>query len=354
MIVKFTEKTLIAGAVAGALGLATVPAQALEAEFSGHLNRAYMGADNGDRSDSFFVDGEPSNTRVRVVGTQEVSPGLEAGINMEWELVSNNSSSVNIGDADTGFDINERHFDASLAGDWGKVSLGQGNGAANGAMEVDQSGTFIAGYAGAGDVGGSIEFVDNAGASTGISIGDSYNQFDFLSRYDRIRYDAPAFGPVSIAVATGTVSDGDGTDAAIRYNSDLGDGKLAAAFGFSTASVGGNTTETLGGSASYLLDNGFNVTLAVANREDDLTLDSDTFYSKVGYKSGQNAVSADFGQTSDLAGNGIDGDFFGVQYVHKPIGWMELYAAGKVHSLDGGGTDADDISIVMLGTRIKF
>lgn len=360
-MIKINQKTVLATAVAGALGLAAAPAQALEAEASGHLNRAILAADNGEDSDTMFVDGEPSNTRVRWVGTQEVSPGLEAGLYMEWELVSSNSSVVDIGANQTGgFDINERHFDASLAGDWGKVSLGQGNGAANGAMEVDLSGTFIAGYSGARDVGQSITFFDdNAGTTSGTTIGDSINQYDFLSRYDRIRYDTPALGPVTVSIATGTIGGEDGTDAAVRYSGDLDAGKLAVAVGYSTVS-GDAGAETVGGSASLLLDNGFNVTVALGNRSDDLDganeLDSDTFYGKVGYKSGRNAVSIDFGETSDFnAGGGRDGDFVGVQYVHKPVGWMELYAAAKVHSADGDtGEDLDDISIAFLGTRIKF
>lgn len=344
-------KTVMATAVAGALGLVAVPAQALDAEISGHLNRAIMAADNGDRSDTFFVDAEPSNTRIRFVGTQEVSPGLEAGVYMEWEYTSNNSSAVDIGASDSGFTINERHFDASLAGDWGKVSLGQGNGAANGAMEVDQSGTFIAGYSGIGDVGGSLSF-----ESGGLTVGDTMNQFDFLSRYDRIRYDTPNIGPVSLAIATGTIGGEDGTDVAARYSGDLGAGKLAVALGYSTVTGGPATgsTETLGGSASLLLDNGFNVNVALGNREND-AVDADNFYTKLGYRSGQNAVSVDFGTTTDLAGDGIDGEMFGVQFVHKPIDWMELYAAGKVHSVDGvAGSDPDDINVLFVGTRIKF
>ena len=345
-------KSVMAAAVAGTLGLVVAPAQALDAEISGHLNRAIMAADNGDQSDTFFVDGEPSNTRIRFVGTQDVSPDLEAGVYMEWEYVSNNSSAVDIGASDSGFDINERHFDLSLAGDWGKVSLGQGDGAANGAMEVDLSGTSIAGYSSITDVGGSLSF-----ETGGLTVGDTMNSFDFLSRYDRIRYDTPNLGPVSLAIATGTTGGEDGTDVAARYSGDIDAGKLAVAVGYSTVTGTGATgsTETIGGSGSLLLDNGFNVTVAWGNRENDATLDADNFYTKVGYKSGQNAVSADFGMTTDLAGDGIDGEMVGVQFVHKPIGWMELYAAAKQHSVEGtAGSDPDDISVVFVGTRIKF
>lgn len=358
--VKSTEKTLLAAAVAAALGLAAAPAQALEGSFSGHLNRAWMAADDGEDSESFFVDGEPSNTRVRVTGTQEVSPGLEAGLYMEWELVSNNSSDVSIdaagGGTDPGFEENERHFDAFIQGDWGKLSLGQGNGAANGATESDLSGTFIAGYAGIADIGGNIAFRNEDTLAFGPRITDVSDQFDFLSRYDRVRYDFPSAGPVSVAIATGTVGGDDATDAAVRLNTDFDGGKFAGALGFSSLATGGvdGSVETTGGSGSVLFDNGFNVTLSFANREDDDQLDASNFYTKVGYRSGQHAVSADFGVTEDLAAEGDEGETTGVQYVYKPIDWMELYAAGKVHSLDRDAQDFDDISIFIAGTRIKF
>lgn len=84
--------TLSAVALLGVSGAAS----AIEAEFSGHVNRAIMAYDDGEDSQTAFVDNENSNSRMRFQGTGEITPGLTAGVYGEWELVSTNSSVVTI------------------------------------------------------------------------------------------------------------------------------------------------------------------------------------------------------------------------------------------------------------------
>ncbi|PWG62558.1 porin [Spiribacter halobius] len=356
---------------AGALATAALlgvsgAAVAIDAEISGHVNRAIMVFDDGEDSETAFVDGEPSNSRVRFRGTGELGNGLTAGVYGEWELVSNNSSQVTIDDTDPSgseFEVNERHMDAFIQGGFGKLSLGQGDGAANGIAETDLSGTAIINYAGAGDLGGSIVFRDDGVAITDasgdeVTIGGSYSQFDFESRFDRVRYDTPAFGPLQAAIGFGTKDNNDVTDAALRYSGEFAGGaELAAGLGYSTESRGGaeGSEETFGGSASLLLPGGLNFTAVYTRQENDADLDADTFYGKVGYRVGRHAVSVDYGITNDLVDDDSEGEVYGVGYVFTPVNWAELYAGVKQHSLDlDGGSDPDDIVIATAGTRLKF
>lgn len=196
------------------------------------------------------------------------------------------------------------------------------------------------------------------GTGSPITIGDSYDQFDFESRFDRVRYDTPAFGPFQAAIATGTKSSNDVTDASLSYSAELAAGaQLAAALGYSTESKGGaeGSEETFGGSASLLLGNGLNFTAVYTQREDDADLDADTFYGKIGYRVGQHAVSVDYGITNDSVSSDSEGQVYGVGYVFTPVNWAELYAGVKQHSVevDGFG-DPDDIVIATAGTRLKF
>lgn len=378
---------LAAAALLGAAGTAA----AIEAEFSGHVNRAVMVYDDGEDSQTAFVDNESSNSRVRFRGTGELSPGITAGVYGEWEFVSTNSSEVDIENtsSDSGeFQVNERHLDAFIQGDFGKVSLGQGNGAANGIAEIDFSGTMMANYSSPTDIGGNIGFVDgeqklevdgsgNVGFDIGgdqIRLNDTASNFDFESRYDRVRYDTPSFGGLSFAVATGTKPNGSGdsdtTDLAARYSGEFANGaQFAAGLGYSTRSMGNDdnvageaigSVETFGGSASLLLASGLNFTVNYTTQEDDASLDADTLWGKVGFKRGRHAVSVDAGQTSDLAGDGVfdsESQWYGIGYAFTPTSWAELYAGVKQHSLDlsvGGVDDPDDITIATAGTRLKF
>lgn len=356
MTMKIHEKTLLAAAVAGALGLTAAPAQALDAEVSGHVNRALMAADDGEDSRTTFVDNTTSNSRFRFTGTEDVTSDIRAGIFVEFSIASNNSSAVSIQNPSDPFDVRERHIDAFVEGGFGKLSLGQGDGAGNGAMEVDQSGTFIAGYSAANLVGGGIAFRDEDTGALGPTIGATYSNFDFYSRHDRVRYDTPALGPgITVSVSYGTANGlEDSTEVVARQNVDVGAGSLSWALG--TGSQGGDGNDITGGSASLLLDNGFNVTLAVADTEDNATGDDSgsLVYTKLGYKMGRNAYSVDFGVVEDRAQADDESEVVGVQYLHKATDWMELYVAGKVHSLDRSGQDFDDVNILFAGTRIKF
>lgn len=354
-----THLSVASALVTAGLLVAAGNAQALDAEISGHVNRAVMFADDGERNEVFFVDGEPSNTRFRFVGSEEILPGIEAGVKWEMEFVSQNSSGVSIGDRSAGgsFDLNERHQDIYFQGAFGKFSVGQGDGAGNGLTEIDLSGTAIAGYSGAGDVGGSIQFADN-GNPTGITIGDSYDQFDFESRYDRVRYDTPKLGPVVLSTSYGNKGENDVYEFTARASTDLpGIGKVAGGVGYSnegTHGAGNDEEETIGGSVSFLHDLGFNATVMYSMREDD-SFDASTIYVKGGYKMGMHAVSVDYGMTSFDEGSLDNGSFVGGQYVYKPISWAELYAAVKVHMVElETGSDPDNITIGMVGSRIKF
>lgn len=361
-------------AVAAALGCGSLlafagTAQALEAKISGHLNRAVMFADDGERNETFFVDNENSSSRFRFTGSEEILPGIKAGILWEMEFVSQNSDDVAIGRRDAGgeFDLNERHQDIFFQGAFGKFSLGQGAGAADGSAERDLSGTAIAIDRDAVDVGGDIVFA-NDGVPSGVRIRDTYNQFDFEGRYDRVRYDTPALGPVRLAVGYGNKGEADVWEVGARASSSLpGIGKFAAALGYSEVGFDGN--ETVGGSASFLHDLGLNLTLGWTHRENDSSgLDADNFHVKAGYRAGKHAVAVNYGLTSfdgsprfDTNDDGVDdtgidnSSFVGAGYVFKPISWAELYASVKVHMAEfETGDDPDNITIAMVGSRIKF
>ncbi len=312
-----------------------------------------MFADDGSQSKGFFVDNDNSGTRFRMKGKKEVNANLEGGFLIELGYGSNPSSAVNFDNRSISADLAERHMDLYLAGSFGKASLGQGNGAANGGMEEDLSGTGLVSYSGMSDVGGGIAF-GNGGPAIGSTIGN----LDFESRYDRLRYDTPALGPVKLAVSIGTKSGNDVYELAARPSMKMGGGELAAALGYSVEKKGGvaGDEQTTGFSVSYLMNSGLNATLAYANRGDDTpgAEDSKFTYFKLGYKTGVHAVSFDYGLGNDFDQKDDDSSAYGISYVYTAAKWMELFAGAKVHTLDRSGADFDDVTIAMAGTRIKF
>jgi predicted porin len=343
-------------------GLFAMPAIAntgsLEIKLSGQVNRAVMHVKDGIDSDLFHVDNDNSSTRFRFTGTQSINAGTKAGIVFEVEYQSNPSNNVTFAGNVGSPSLDERHVDLFYEAGWGKLSLGQGDGAANGGVEVDLSGTTVAHYAGTGEIGGAFAFRTAAGG-VGPTIGQTTSQQDFESRYDRLRYDTPSFNGFSLAGSIGS-KDADRrevTEVALRYAGKTGVGEIAAALGISSqdaATPGGQDDKVTGGSIAWLHPAGYNVSFGTTSRELSPTRDGKFNYLKLGYKWGDHAVSTDFAMADDQNAAGDEAKMVGVAYVYQAAKWAELYALAKNHSLDRPGSGFEDVRIVMAGTRLKF
>lgn len=363
------NKKLLTVLVGATLAGATGAAHAIEAKVSGQVARALMFVDDGKTEEVHHVDAA-DKTRFRFTGTGEIMPGLTGGLAFEAEFVSNGSSAVTNFAKSVAPSLAERHMHVWLGGAFGRVSLGQSDGAANGASEVDLSGTGIFASMTISDWGGALPFcsaTDTAAAAcSGPTVSSSLNNQDFESRYDRVRYDSPAFGPVKLSVSSGVKGSEDTHEAAVWFASDLGAmGKLEAALGYSVADRIGTSTvpapnrKTVGGSASWLLPMGLNFTLGYTEKDLDAAEDPTWAYAKVGFKTGKHAVSAEFSRGEDQGGtNAIsvdrEADMFGLAYVYKPVAWAELFAGYRHYELDQPSATFEDIDLVAGGVYFKF
>jgi predicted porin len=333
------------------------PVQALEVKLSGQINRAIMWADDGNNNKLFHVDNDNSSTRFRLVGSETVSDFLDVGVVWESQFESNSSSNVDLDQTDDGAEaFTERKLEAWFGNiSYGKLWIGQGDGAANGTSEVDLSGTSVIMYSGVNDTGGSLQFRD--GDDTVITtIGSTRSNFDGLSRNDRLRYDSPIFFGMTIS---GSLTNGDAIELAARWASEFqGLGKLAAAMGIVDAGDRSDPSfQQFGGSVSWLAPFGLNVTFATglrdideSNRDDPINL-----YTKVGYKLDMQALAVEFGQTNDLQAEGDESRNVGIAYVITPWSGVDIYATIRSYMLERDGeNNIEDIHQIMAGTRVKF
>ena len=389
------QKKALAVAIAGALAVPTA-AQAVDYKISGQVNRGFMYLDDGVGTDFQFVDNDNSSTRFRFKGSEKIGRGLTAGFLWEVQMESNSSATVTVkqaGDGPGPVTFTERHIAAFFDGRWGKVTLGQTDGAANGTVERDLSGTTVVALNSRQTVGGAIAFksknvfnpnlTDSAGRT--VTIGTAYNHFDGLSRYDLVRYDTPTIGPGIVLSAS--VGGNDRFEGSGSIRTGLFGGKLDAALFYGSDKQRTNT-EQYGGSLSFLFAQGFSISGHAASRSykgkttggrNSLRSDSNnTWGIKGGYKWGNNAVGIDFSQANDavlvgqnaadLAAGGFAGNYqgelntFGLSYVYTlPKPKVELYAGWRLWSLDslpiqqmGTPGSTEDVNTVLAGTRIKF
>jgi len=372
------RKTQLAVAVGAALAIASLAVQAQVApsqqgvtvQLYGQVSRAVMFADDGHNSKWFHVDGQPSSTRIGINASGQVAPGLRAGARIETEMKSNPSNVVSFENPSTGAVGGnvlwaERWLDGWLEGGFGRVSMGQGSGAADDVSTIDLSGTNMPNGTCPTDWGGGIVTRGATGAASGAGtvagfLGDCN---DFESRYDRIRYDSPTFGGFQARFSQGQRSaTGEAVEASIWYTGKLA-GDFQAAIGWSdnnnAGGAGAPHRETIGFGVGWLHTSGFNVAAnwtqveGISGNAAD-SREGTTTWVKVGYKFGQHAVALDYGLYEDIAANGDEGDSIGVGYVWSPTRWAEIYSGYHLFTFDRAGLSIEDVTVFTIGTRIRF
>jgi len=149
---------------------------------------------------------------------------------------------------------------------------------------------------------------------------------------------------------------GEAREASLWYSGKLA-GEFQAAIGWSDVNVGPEHRVTIGGSAAWLHTSGFNVAASWSER--DLggtapTREATHWSAAVGYKFGQHALALKYEVTEDLAALGDEATGIGFGYVWTPIRWAEFYAGYIMFELDRPNVALNDITVIALGTRIRF
>lgn len=328
-------------------------------------NLGFLFADDGTDSLATLVDNDAGASRFGVLANVDVSPAFRLGAHAEFELQYNPSNEVDLmgNDHIVPESSRERHLSVFARGTWGKVSIGRGDGAANGNLQRDLSGTALISFADPERIGGSIGFQD-VGTATTVTIAESIRDQDFEHRYTRLRYDAPKFGSLATTVSYGRRGGNDVYEVGVRIGSQYELGKMQAAAGYSledqddgsvVGSARGNNITT-GGSFSFLANSGLNLTLAFSIETDQDPANPDSKYgmAKLGYIRGKHAVSVSYLQNNDRAQQDDESSVVTLGYVHEFSEKLDLYAGYKVHSLKRSGADFDDVSIGLIGARYKF
>ena len=315
------HKKALTVAIAGALA-APMAAQAVDFSVSGHINRSLFVTEMADGSTRAKVaDNGGSGTRVRFKGSSEMMDGTSAGVNLEYSA---------------GSSLGLRYAEVWYGGEFGKVTIGQGDEGGEGSVYSDKSGAF-----GIGHGQDQTTLSDTAGY---------FGSFDGgTGRNERIRYDTPSIGPVSAAVSVGN---GDEISAGVSISQDF----AGTAFG---AKLGVNQTPgdngTVSASAGVKLASGIAVSGAWGTTEASGT-SSSFFQGTIGYSMGDTSFGASWYQSADVKNDGSDGTAIGVGVNHNlPKIGANVYAAVQNYAVEdmAAGVDADE-TVVMIGTRIRF
>ncbi len=359
------NKKLVAAAVASALAL-PMAAHAVKFKTSGQVNRAIQFQDDGVGSSVNSVDGDSSSTRFRFTGSEDMGNGITAGVNLEIQVESNSSNSVvNKPTADTGAGASDlRHANVYFAGNFGKVTLGQGSEATDGAAFADlNSGAWLGGIENTTDFGGSILFRGAAQSTTTIDVGDVTTSYDG-GRTDNVRYDTPAIGPLTASASVGTDSK---VDFMVQASGPAGGAGQYDLRGGWTNGGGSGIDDQWVISGSFKANQGTGISAAYGSQALDLAgaEDGTYYYVKLFHDWGNNSVAIDYRANEDTVANAgctggsiavpaCGGTAIGIGFSHTlPKPNVDFYTSYRLYTLEDFA-GAEDVSVFVVGSRIKF
>jgi len=334
---------------------------------SGQINRALSIADDGDKTDAYFVDSDVSNTRVRFVGTALINEDLTLGTKLELAFAPNESGDVNQESQESGDFNDQRYAELTLMSKrYGMLYLGKGDTSSNSTAEVDLSGTDLIQYASTADIVGGLffrqssddELLDGEDGRPRVRVSDAFKDFDGLSRKSRLRYDTPNFHGFGLS---GSVISDRRWDTALRWGGD-GYGVKAAAAAAVAYLHEDDADYQYDGSFSVLHEaTGLNVTFSAGTKDADNQTDPYNLWGKIGWLTslnsfGKTAFGIDYGHSENIAAEDYEGDTFGVAVVQNFDKWAtQVYFQFRNFSLDtNDDPNVSDINVGTLGARVKF
>ncbi len=328
---------------------------------SGQINRAMNIADDGDKTDTYFVDSEASNTKVRFVGTALVNDDLTLGAKLELAFAPNESNTVSqLDDGESGDFTDQRYADLSLTSKrYGTFYLGKGDTSSNSTAEVDLSGTDLVQYASTADLVGGLFFTQSSNDElTNITVADAFKDFDGLSRKNRMRYDTPNFHGFGLS---GSVISDRRWDTALRWGGD-GYGVKAAAAAAVAYLHEDDSDYQYDGSFSVLHQaTGLNFTFSAGTKDTDIQSDPYNLWGKIGWLTslndfGKTAFGVDYGYSENIESDDYEGETFGVAVVQNFDDYAtQLYFQFRNFSLDTkDDPNVSDINVGTVGARVKF
>jgi predicted porin len=379
----------------------------------GQVNKALLIWDDGHDSDAYVVDNDNSGSRIGFQGSAKMKPGWTAGYNIELDIQDSASDKVygryaNTGNSNnTATNADEGTF--NTAGNigaeneivirynyaWieserlGRISLGQYSTAADGVTEIVLGNSLR----NSGLDHGSDFLIRFPGTSTTSLIRLDQFASDFDSaRDDVVRYDSPTIYGFILSASWG---DNDYHDIALRFKSEWNSIRIAAGIGYQWDASGDGTifndtsafgdAEALTGSISIMhVPTGIYGAFAAGRLDTEVSgpVDSASFwYAQLGLERkwlpyGTTTIYGEYGHYKDQAAlfsntNSSSLDQLGVLSESEATRWglgivqkfdsaaLELYAQATFWSFDattdeGVGINFEDLTTIMIGSRIKF
>mgnify|MGYP001802108902 FL=1 len=359
--------TRVAACAIAAATLPMAPTWAGENAFGatiyGQLNFGALQVNNGTGRERYLAENPNIPSRVGIRWLFPLQNASTLTIQLETGLGLTNLSEVSPSNDTLEFDFQRadlRLFELIYAVDaWGRLSLGQGSMASDGASGADLSRTGLAMAPAVADLGGSTQFLAPDGTDTGVFVEDVFDDLSGLRRF-RLRYDTPDWNGLTLSFAHGMDILRRGrnlefTDMAVTYRFDADNFILEAIASYEWVD---RVEERAVASASLLhKQTGLNAAVATgANQRGEGAY----IYAKLGVVSdltrhGPSAFAVEYYDGDDLGGKGLRSEAIGIGATQTIEAWnLDLVAAWRRYDVSSPMQAFRHVDVIMLGARWQF
>jgi len=379
MSIKTTLKTSVAAAALFAVAAPVVssPAEAGLANgndnsvvISGSLNRSLMYVDNGKANEWVHTDGGTDNSRLRILVNGQLTESIKVGGTWEANLprsqdggsVTSTSSSTNgsiTTPADGAFQLRKTDIKFTHS-TMGSLSIGKGDYSSNNKKGM---GTPVSNNAGMSHGGGVFLYDKTSESQTALTAGGQFSSY-FGSRNDRIRYDTPSIMGLQASASFG---DEHYYDFGLNYGVTLGDTAIAASAQMSH-SGGSGPTENAGASIAAKHASGISGSIhygqefGTRGSEVSSAVEGNAWGVEAGYTTkalnnlGATSFEIIYNTASETSTDNLEASSTQFHVTQAMSAGVGLYAAYEVADFDDttNATSLEDVSVFLVGTRLKF
>jgi hypothetical protein len=330
----------------------------------GQVNKGLLIWDDGVDSDTYVVNNSVENTNIGFTGTAKIAPGLTAGYTMEFDIENAQSDAVTQSDDDAGSDglvLSKNHFFIESE-TLGKLTVGEGDPAADGATEVVVAESLRHSDPNFG-AGLELRYAAVPLGTHGTTLGDVAGNLG-PDGGDYLRYDSPSILGFVLSASWG---ENDYADAALNFEKEFETVKIAAAVAYIwNNDAGSDTYEQVGGSISLMhIPTGLYAAFQAGSRDHEAAgmADPSFWYVQAGIEKkwlpyGVTTLYGEYGDYDDFAVQGAETTRWGFGLNQKiDSAAMDVYAHATFWSFDGleeNNVAPEDITTVLIGSRIQF
>jgi hypothetical protein len=376
MSIKTTLMTSVAAAALFAVSAPVVssPAEAGIANgndngvvISGAIVRSMQYIDNGLSNDWRHTDGNTDNSRLRILVSGQMTESLKVGGTWEANLPTSNrqgntaTTGTTEGGLTSGGDTGEFGFRKAEVkfshSTMGSLSIGQGTTSSDNKPSLDSTVNNNAGMS----HGGAVVIYDKTGGNhTAVTGGAQFSSY-FGGRADRLRYDTPSIGGFGLS---GSVGEDNFYDVGLKYGASLGDLTVAAAAQYRHLSSQ-YPNKNMGGGVAVKHASGLSAGAHYgkeSSTDPATTIKGSSWGVEAGYTTkamsnlGATSFSVIYTEADETVSDNFEAENIGFHVAQALPAGVGVFAAYEVASFDdsNAATSLDDISVFLVGTRLKF